>query len=245
VIGAIAKALKPVYAPLLKISLAPPHLPEGGTVRTLKPSEGHLTYTYLMMCLVAISHLYPATIVTIGAAVGLSHIHHGEWAILVGVIAYGISAAILGLQLVVARLDWELKHYVIGERSLRVREGAWVNREVTLSYANVQNVEVVQGPVERLFGFQSLKVTTAGGGGGGPKEQAMVGHGAVLVGLTNAEEIRQLILERMKTSKDSGLGDLDEAHRAAAAKTALPVEALREVLEAARELRAAMERARG
>jgi membrane protein YdbS with pleckstrin-like domain len=236
-ITTIVNRLKPLYVPLLKISIQPPGLPEGTSpVKVLKPSQRYLSYQYLGACLAAIAHLWPAVAITIAAAVTL-----GPLGLLVGLIAFLISFMILGFQLVVARIDWELRYYVIGERSLRVREGAWLNREVTLSYANVQNVEVVQGPIERLFGFQSLRVTTAGGGSAAGGNQSR--HGANLVGIEAAEELRQLILERMKHHKDSGLGDLDEHARAAARLpvSALSEERLREVLEAVKALRAAAE----
>ena len=237
-IATLVRWLSPLYAPLLKVRTDPPQLPEGGSpVRMLKPSERYLSYQYLGACLAAIAHFAPVAVITVALTVAL-----GPLGLIVGLVAFAVSFALLGFQLVVARVDWELRHYVIGERSLRVREGAWVNREVTLSYANVQNVEVVQGPIERLFGFQSLKVSTAGGG---EERPGQTGHGASLYGLEQAEQIRQLILERMKHHKDSGLGDLDEHPHAAAtvpvATSQLDEQHLREVLEAAKALRAVAE----
>ena len=49
--------------------------------------------------------------------------------------------------MVTTRVDFELRHYLVGDRSLRVAQGAWTREEVTLSYANVQNIEVNQGPL--------------------------------------------------------------------------------------------------
>jgi len=59
------------------------------------------------------------------------------------------------------------------------------------------------------------------------------------VGLTAAEELRLLIVQRMGQQRDSGLGDLDEAQ--ASSLPGLPAQALQEVLEAARALRSAAE----
>ncbi len=39
-----------------------------------------------------------------------------------------------------------------------------VVKEKTISFANVQNMRVVQGPLLRYFGIWHLKVDTAGGG---------------------------------------------------------------------------------
>ena len=47
----------------------------------------------------------------------------------------------------------------------------------------MQNVEVTQGPLERLFGFKSLRVSTAGGRRGKPGEHGDSSHEARLVGL--------------------------------------------------------------
>jgi membrane protein YdbS with pleckstrin-like domain len=112
----------------------------------------------------------------------------------------------VGIVLVTIRLDWELRDSLIGTRSIRLREGAWVQREITLSYANVQNVEVTQGPLERLFGFQNLRISTAGGAGAAKAGQAST-HDATLVGLTNAQEVRELVLGAVRRQRDAGLGD--------------------------------------
>lgn len=233
-IAAIVEALKPLYAPLLKLRLEPPELPEGSTVvRTLKPSEAYLTYRYLGV--VAAS----AYFVLLAVALGVALVLKLEWlgAVLGTVLVLGALAAV-GLHLVAARLDWELTHYLIGDRSLRLREGALVQREVTLSYANVQNVEVTQGPLERLFGFKTLSVSTAGGRAPKPgsANKGILGHDARLVGLRNAEEVRELVLNAVRASRDTGLGNPDEAH----APTTRPA-LLAEVRDAARELRRAAE----
>ena len=44
----LLRLLKPIFLPLLKLDLEPPHLPEGSSlVRSLKPSERWLAYRYL------------------------------------------------------------------------------------------------------------------------------------------------------------------------------------------------------
>ena len=66
---------------------------------------------------------------------------------------------------VAVRIDYDLRYYIVTDRSIRVREGALVVKEMTISHANVQNLRVVQGPLMRYFGIWSLSVDTAGGGG--------------------------------------------------------------------------------
>jgi uncharacterized membrane protein YdbT with pleckstrin-like domain len=75
---------------------------------------------------------------------------------------------------------------------------------VTLSYANVQNIEVTQGPLERFFGFKSLIISTAGADTTPGAENS---HLVTMVGLEQADEVRALILGMLKQQRDTGLGD--------------------------------------
>ena len=112
----------------------------------------------------------------------------------------------------VIRIEWELRCYVVTDRSLRVREGVGSVREITLTYANVQNVTVEQGPIERMLGIANVRVETAGGGGGAGRAGLSVGnHQARLRGIANAEQVRDLIQRHLEQApKQSGLGDPDD-----------------------------------
>lgn len=115
------------------------------------------------------------------------------------------------------RLDYEMRWYQVTDRSLRIREGIWHVREMTMTFANVQNIEVSQGPLQRIFGIADLKVQTAGGGGmaaQGKQGQEGVGfnmHLGYFRGIENAQEVRDMMLERLRRYRDAGLGDLDES----------------------------------
>lgn len=143
--------------------------------------------------------------------------------------------------LAILRLDFEKRWYLVTNRSLRVREGVMRLREMTITFANIQNISISQGPLQRLLGISDLRVDTAGGGGSQKKEQSGEEnmHGVRFRGVNNAVEIRDLINARLRQLKDSGLGDQDD-HRAAAipsARPAIPSGPLREVLSEARALR--------
>lgn len=226
----LLRLLQPLFLPLLKVDFAPPHLPEGShLVRTLKPTEQWLGYNYLT---VFVRFLQPF-IFTGVAVIPLIGKLHG-WGLALGLFAFFAEVVSLAFALVAARVDFELRHYLVGDRSLRVVQGAWVREEVTLSYANVQNIEVSQGPLERLFGFKSLTISTAGAD---TTPGAQNSHLVTLVGLEQADEVRELILGMLKTQKDSGLGD----HHVPPPKpaSALPLARLREIRDAALTLRAA------
>jgi membrane protein YdbS with pleckstrin-like domain len=206
VIAPLVSALRPLIEPLLKLRFEPPTLPEGSqTLRRLKPSQRYLAYAYTGAVL---GHALPLLFVPMLLISGLAVGTRGGWPlVLVGALLLITSLVSLGVSLVVRRLDWELRDYLIGSRSLRLREGAFVQRELTLSYANVQNVEVTQGPLERLFGFKSLRVSTAGGSRGRPGEHGAHSHEARLVGLEDAESVRDLVLAALRQQRDTGLGD--------------------------------------
>jgi uncharacterized membrane protein YdbT with pleckstrin-like domain len=85
-----------------------------------------------------------------------------------------------------------------------------VIHETTITFENVQNVEVAQGPVQRYFGIANVIVQTAGGGAsktshGGEKSSDT--HVGILQGLDDADVVRDLILERVRRSRTAGLGD--------------------------------------
>ena len=69
-------------------------------------------------------------------------------------------------RLAVVRLEYEKRWYLVTDRSLRVREGVVTVREMTVNFANIQNIAISQGPVQRVLGIADLRVETAGGGGG-------------------------------------------------------------------------------
>ncbi len=89
----------------------------------------------------------------------------------------------------------------------------------TMSFANVQNLAIDQGPLHRLFGICDLEIRTAGGGGGsdahGHKQELGESlHLDYFRGIDNAQDFRGNILTHLRKRKDAGLGDPDQAHLA-------------------------------
>ena len=124
-------------------------------------------------------------------------------------------------------------------------------REITFTFANIQNLSVTQGPIQRLLGIADLKVETAGGGSGaGKNPQAGIQqnlHTAYFRGIDNAEEVKQLIAARMRSHRDAGLGDTDDSavpvllptrsETSPADSTTSVLSALQAVLEEAKAIR--------
>ncbi|HVR84673.1 MAG TPA: PH domain-containing protein, partial [Planctomycetota bacterium] len=145
-------------------------------------------------------------------------------------------------RLVVLKLDFDKRWYVVTDRSLRVREGVVHVSEMTVTFANIQNLSISQGPIQRALGIADLRVDTAGGGSMSPRHGAsQTMHTAWLRGIANAAEVRELIQARVRRLKDSGLGDHEE-ERGGTRQNFSPatVSALREVLAEARALQNAV-----
>ena len=140
------------------------------------------------------------------------------------------AVAILGyliqlpLTYAIRRLDYEMRWYMVTDRSLRLRHGVWQISEATMSFANIQQVVVSQGPLQRLLGLGDVKVKSAGGGDtqqpGHHKTDDM--HSGLFHCVTNAEEIRNLILDRLRRFREAGLGDPDDKHPDPAPPVASP-----------------------
>jgi uncharacterized membrane protein YdbT with pleckstrin-like domain len=162
----------------------------------------------------------------------------------VAVFAFFLVTQLVSLAIV--RLDYEKRWYVVTDRSLRVREGILNVQEMTVNFANIQNISISQGPIQRILKIADLKVDTAGGGSVQPQghHQMRNLHTAFFRGVSNAGEIRELIQTRLRHLKDSGLGDHEEvaAAQVHGGESGL-IAALREVHSESVKLNAALQAA--
>jgi len=228
---------------LLRTPTEPPEPPAGShdSVVVMRASPRFLKYRLVLLAIGFSSSLLVFLAFAIAAAAT------GETSGLVLsvlLLPVTVIAGIVGYLAI--RIDYALRFYVLTDRSLRVRHGAFTVRELTLTYANVQNLSLHQGPIQRWLGISDRRIDTAGGGGGaheGKKGQGSA-HGAVIAGVENAREIREQIRALMRRhGGDSGLGDPDDVHRGkrAAQLDTEALAALREVAAEARALRVAVE----
>ncbi len=127
------------------------------------------------------------------------------------------------IQLVVSgflvNLRWQMHWYMVSDRILGIRKGLGKVNEQTMTIANVQNMKIRQGPLQRLFGISDLEVHTAGGtsssaDGTTSSEQLHVGK---FEGLDDAEGLRQTIRTALARSRTAGLGDPDDIDHATVA----------------------------
>jgi membrane protein YdbS with pleckstrin-like domain len=130
----------------------------------------------------------------------------------------------------VMRLDYRMRWYTVTDRSLRIREGVLTVEEKTVTFANIQNLQVKQGPIQRLLGIADVQVQTAGGGASEKKKNsgenpfAKDMHTAYFRGVDNAVVIRDMILARLRAHRSAGLGDPDDVHDQPAGMEAAAVE---------------------
>jgi membrane protein YdbS with pleckstrin-like domain len=202
--------LKDLVLDLLRCPKAPPDPPAGShdSVRIFRAAPAYLHYRLLGLWIGLA--FFVLVVVVVDAALAFSL---GLPGALLGVLILGFVAAKGLFFYIVTRLDYEMRFYIITDRSLRIREGVWQIRETTLTFENIQNMKIHQGPLQRLFGIHDLVVETAGGGGGiSPQERGHSGmmHRGVFRGIGRPADLRDLIMRYLKAVRTSGLGDLDD-----------------------------------
>ena len=150
----------------------------------------------------------------------------------------GFAALVLSLPftLLEQHLNVQLRWYIVTDRSLRIRSGIWSTHELTTTFANIQEIRVTSGPLQKLLGLADVEVHSAGGGAAKPGEKS--GHVARFEGVDIANEIRDLMVDRLRQYRDSGLGESEHAHRLETNADAIA--AARAVLEEAKALRATL-----
>ncbi|MFO0826997.1 MAG: PH domain-containing protein [Phycisphaerales bacterium] len=194
----------------------PPNLPVhgGGHVEAMRPAEGYLRYltfqfwVFLVLFDVALITAWIVTLVAMPVVGIVIAVPIWLIAIVPDVFAY-----------VAIHLRYDTTWYVLSDRSMRLRRGIWIINEATITYENVQNVTVTQGPLQRWFGIADVVVQTAGGGvSAGPHGPVSSGgHRGTLEGIADAAALRDRIMDRVRASRSAGLGDeRHEDHRASA-----------------------------
>ena len=199
--------LKGIILPLLRIEESEPHPPPGFAMDDVRLVEraapGFLRLRLFQWGIYAVA--WALAVLVVSTLLLIADVR--LLLLVIPIILFAIAKA--ATLYVTMRLDYELRWYVITDRSLMIREGVWNTKEITLTYANAQNVRVTQGPLERLFGFSTVEIEVAGGGSG---EHGVSRNRALLRGLARPQEVRDLILDRLKGHRTAGLGDPDDVH---------------------------------
>jgi membrane protein YdbS with pleckstrin-like domain len=232
--------LSPIERVVLRVLAVPaaPEVPQGSTdsVRVFRAGDNYyawLVFQWAAASATALLGLSAANVALIQAARTAP-----DWVRVVIVAGLVAAWTAFGLGLVVTflarRLNFRMRWYIVTDRSLRVRSGVFAVRELTMTYRNIQEIRVTAGPLQNALGLATVEVHAAGGGGDG--KHGGGGHVGRLEGLSNANDIRDLMVERLRRYRDSGLGDTPHADAAGRGSDA-EAAAAREVLDEVRALR--------
>jgi len=89
--------------------------------------------------------------------------------------------------------------YAIEDDEVKAAKGVFWKKNVTVPFMKITNVDVTQGPIQRLFRIGTIKVQTAGAGGAqGAKPEL------VFIGIRDLEGVKETIMERVRGRKFEG-----------------------------------------
>jgi uncharacterized membrane protein YdbT with pleckstrin-like domain len=212
---------------------ADPHVPEGAeqSVRVFNAGRNYFTWRVILWALgnaaIALG-LSAAPALTLTST--LPSVVRAIW-LAVEAGAVGMFVVSIPITYFLQRLNYEMRWYIVTDRSLRIRSGVVRLQEITMTFANIQAIRVNANPIERLLGLANVEVRSAGGGDTAHGESSS-GHVGKFAGVDNAEAIRDLLVERLRVYRDSGLGE-----KMVAAREPLSLSAAREVLQETKALR--------
>jgi membrane protein YdbS with pleckstrin-like domain len=185
----------------------PPALPSapGTSIESFKPAIGFLNYLQLQFWvgLIVIDH----AILIIEIIIIINEPTVGLVLLIPAIFVAVVPDVIVYLAI---HLRYDTTWYVLSDRSVRIRRGIWIIHETTITFENIQNVSVRQGPLQRWFGIADVSIETAGGGGQQAHGQGnpwQASHCGLIEGVADAHRIRDLIMSRLKLSSSAGLGD--------------------------------------
>jgi uncharacterized membrane protein YdbT with pleckstrin-like domain len=233
-----------IKAFVLRVSRLPadPHEPDGsaGSTQVFRAGRNFLRWSMMIWAFAQAGILVSA--IAFGIAIETLMFRFPTWAQtgvrLVEWIAVAMLAAVLIFTWYQLRLNYELRWYIVTDRSLRIRSGIFTVQELTMTFANIQEIRVTSTPLQVFLGLADVEVHSAGGGSGGVGIRG--GHVGRFQGVDNADSIRDLVMERLRIYRDSGLGESHDAPhpgrldlRAAANSVLAEARALREILQRA------------
>jgi len=83
--------------------------------------------------------------------------------------------------------------YVIDIDCVRMKKGVFWRKRVTVPYPKITNVDVTQGPVQRMFNIGTMHVQTAGAGGPQGRQAELK-----LLGVRDLDGLKDTIMERVR-----------------------------------------------
>ncbi len=121
------------------------------------------------------------------------------WAILVFLLATGASSCIVVFflpNIVASIAKYVSFRYWLGPDEMVIREGILRRNERHIPYARIQNIDLIQNPLHRLFKVAVVRLETASGG----KPEAVI---SVLT-LSTIEDMRTLVFQERRAGEAAG-----------------------------------------
>jgi membrane protein YdbS with pleckstrin-like domain len=227
---------------------ADPDPPPGDEASTkiYRAADNYYKYLLIVWAISSFATILPTLIATIACLAAAAASDLSPWFALIPAFLLVLMIIVSVIHFAIVRLNYEKRWYIVTDRSLRVREGVVGVQEMTVTFANIQNISISQGPLQRLLGIANLRVDTAGGAGAAGHSEhgaAQTAHVAWFRGVDNAPQVRELIQSRLRLWKDAGLGDHDDhSPEMSTSSDAAVIAALRDVRAAATALREAVGR---
>jgi membrane protein YdbS with pleckstrin-like domain len=113
-------------------------------------------------------------------------------------ITIGFNIFVLFLAFIYAGLFNASYAYALEEKNVQIKRGVFFRKKAIIPYDRIQNVNILNGPVERIFGLSTVEIETAGRtmvpyGGMGPIMSLAEG---VIPGTRDPEQLMNDILRR-------------------------------------------------
>lgn len=189
----------------LQVPEGPPEAPPGRSewTRTFRPDPAYLRYLRLGAIVFAV---FVGVFIAFLAGMAIIATEGHPLVIVLAGLGILLGFGLISLNLLGIRLSYDATWYVMTDEAVRNRRGIWVLKENTVSFDNVQNLSVRQGPLQRYFGIEDLVIETAASGGATSNDQTAQAQSLQIVGVRNASELRDRIAQRMRLTGGSGLG---------------------------------------
>ena len=112
---------------------------------------------------------------------------------------------VMGLILVWIPAFYKSLEYLIDSDSVKMKKGVFWKKNVAVPFTKITNLDVTEGPVQRMFGIGTINVQTAGAGGQQGAQPELK-----LLGVRDLEGVKDSIMERVRGYTISGSGEVKE-----------------------------------
>jgi membrane protein YdbS with pleckstrin-like domain len=106
--------------------------------------------------------------------------------------------------------------YSIDSDALRIKKGVFWRRRTTVPFAKITNIDITQGPVERMFKISTLHVQTAGS-----SSSEFAKAEIVIPGIRDSETLKDAIVNQIRPS--SHTAQVPVAEKASESETLMDI----------------------